>query len=78
MEEVYTEIKVSSRLKSFALIVGAKELRDPLCGCVTVRSRIQPPASQSNTSHKVITYDLINILVKDFSPWGSVTTSAEM
>ena len=34
MEEVYTEIKVWSRLETFALIVGAKELRDSLSGCV--------------------------------------------
>ena len=32
----YTDNKVFSCLKTFELIVGVKELRDPLCGCVTV------------------------------------------
>ena len=77
MEEVYTEIKVLSSLKTFVVdswCQGAPGSSLWLCD----RSRIQPPASQSNTSHKDITYDLINILVKEFSLCGSVTKSAEM
>ena len=68
MEEVYTEINAFSCLETFALIVGAKELRDSLSGCVD-RSKIQPRASQSNTSHRDITHNLINISVKVCKPF---------
>ena len=68
----YREINPLVASNPLSWIVGIRSY-GILFVVVCDRSRIQPPASQSTTSHKDITYDLINILVKEFSPCGSVT-----